>query len=67
MNQTFPFESKTYPRSSYFGAFNPQTHVYTHLDIGTIVTEARLRCIGLIPEFDIPAHTKDMDLQTYKK
>ena len=57
-DQSFPLQSLKYPKLSEFGAFNHRTHIYNQQDVRTIIEEARLRGIRVIPELDIPAHTR---------
>ncbi|XP_067002657.2 chitooligosaccharidolytic beta-N-acetylglucosaminidase [Anabrus simplex] len=54
-SHSFPFESKTYPNFSRYGAYSPK-QIYTADDIRSIVEYGRVRGVRIIPEFDAPAH-----------
>ena len=56
-DQSFPFESETFPQLSRKGSYHASTHVYKAKDIGDIIEYARLRAVRIIPEFDSPGHT----------
>ena len=56
-SQSWPFQSTTYPELSAKGAWSPHA-VYSHTDVQTVIHEAYLRGIRVIPEFDLPGHSQ---------
>ncbi|CAH8611924.1 unnamed protein product [Heterobilharzia americana] len=60
-DQSFPYQSNVYPELSAKGAYRKDL-VYTTDDIDEILEFARFRGIRVIPEFDIPGHTRSVSL-----
>ncbi|CAB3401004.1 unnamed protein product [Caenorhabditis bovis] len=55
-SESFPYVSEKFPELHTVGAYSPK-HVYSRKDIADVINYARLRGIGVIPEFDLPGHT----------
>nr|CAH8869900.1 unnamed protein product [Trichobilharzia regenti] len=60
-DQSFPYQSHAFPELSAKGAYREDL-VYTSKDISEILEFARFRGIRVIPEFDIPGHTRSVSL-----
>jgi hexosaminidase len=54
--ESFPYQTKSYPEIAEKGAYHPK-RIYTTKDIQTVIDEAYLRGIRVIPEIDMPGHT----------
>ncbi|KAG7374361.1 beta-N-acetylhexosaminidase [Nitzschia inconspicua] len=55
-SQSFPFALPSYPELAERGAYHPK-RIYTSKDVQTVIQQAYLRGIRVIPEIDMPGHT----------
>ncbi|KAM7541632.1 hypothetical protein Aperf_G00000040677 [Anoplocephala perfoliata] len=56
-DQSFPYESITFPKLSQKGAYSPLHATYTHQDVRIVIEYARSLGIRVMPEIDSPGHT----------
>jgi hexosaminidase len=55
-SSSFPYAPKNLPELAHKGAYHPK-RIYTPEDVRTLIHEAYLRGIRVIPEIDMPGHT----------
>ncbi|VDP93336.1 unnamed protein product [Echinostoma caproni] len=53
-DESFPYQSMTWPLLSIHGAYDPNVYVYTQKKVHEVVQYARSRGIRVMPEFDTP-------------
>nr|ABB76924.1 beta-N-acetylglucoasminidase 1 [Spodoptera frugiperda] len=56
-DQSFPYQSERFPQLSEQGAYDPSM-IYTKANINKIIKYAQDRGIRVLPEFDVPGHTR---------
>jgi hexosaminidase len=56
---SFPYQTESMPELAAKGSYHPNM-VYTTMDIQTVVEEAYLRGIRVIPEVDLPGHSQSI-------
>eukprot|EP00761_Pharyngomonas_kirbyi_P000590 gb/GECH01000590.1/.p1 GENE.gb/GECH01000590.1/~~gb/GECH01000590.1/.p1 ORF type:complete len:584 (+),score=102.63 gb/GECH01000590.1/:1-1752(+) len=55
--QSFPLEIKSFPKLHEFGSYAPEA-IYRQSDVKKIVSHARFRGVRIVPEIDMPGHSK---------
>jgi hexosaminidase len=58
-SSSFPYQTESMPELATKGSYHPNM-VYTTKDIQTVVKEAYLRGIRVIPEVDLPGHSQSI-------
>lgn len=56
-SQSWPYQSERFPELSEMGAYRPEL-VYSADNVRKVVREAYYRGIRVVPEFDLPGHTR---------
>ncbi len=59
-DQSFPYESRTYPELSDKGSYNKED-IYSQSDIDDLIEFARERGIRVVIEFDSPGEQLDLN------
>ncbi|KAA0195675.1 Beta-hexosaminidase [Fasciolopsis buskii] len=62
-DQSYPYQSMKFPNLSDKGAYYPK-QIYSVQDVKEVVEFGRIRGIRVIPEFDVPGHTRSLAYST---